>query len=81
MASLNDYSNNAKIICPYFKMQYRTSIRCCGFLEGQKSTNLVFATSELKTKHIYNFCASRCYFGCPIALSCSEEEENEENSM
>lgn len=74
MASLNDYSNNAKIICPYFKMQYRISIQCTGFLEGQKLTNLVFETSELKTKHIYNFCASRCFAGCPVALACSEEE-------
>ena len=75
MASLNDYSNNAKIKCPYFRMQYRTSIRCGGFLEEQDSTNLVFGTGKAKTDHINSFCTNGCWKGCALAILIAEREE------
>lgn len=73
MASINDFSNNAKIICPFFKMQYKTSLQCLGFNKGQQSTNLVFKTAEDKTNYINSFCTSGCYKGCPIAIAIQEE--------
>lgn len=72
MASLNDYSNNAKILCPYFKMQYKCSVQCAGIFDNQKTTTLNFNNEAHKTSHIYSFCSSKCWEGCPLALLIEE---------
>lgn len=80
----NNYSNSAKVFCPYFKEQYRCKIKCEGFAEHQVNTYLTFKTSLDKQNYLNDFCISAgCYLGCPIAIAINEslymhslEEEN-----
>jgi len=73
---LNSYSNNADIVCPYFKEQHRCSVKCEGMFENQFNTILTFRTSNDKTVHINNFCiGTRCYLGCPVAIAINEKME------
>lgn len=73
---LNSYSNNANIICPFFKEQHRYSIKCDGMFDNQYNTILTFKTSNDKTVHINNFCVgTKCYLGCPIAIAINEKYE------
>lgn len=75
MASLNDYSNNAKILCPFFKMQYKNSIQCSGVFSNQQTTTLNFDNGKHKTSHIEDFCTTWCWRGCPLAIAINERAE------
>ena len=76
--SLNSFSNNAKIFCPFFKEQRDLSIRCEGMFIGTHSTKIVFKNKEAKNEHLYDYCInSKCYLGCPIAIAIQEKLELE----
>ena len=75
---LNDYLNNANIVCPFFIMQYKTSIQCQGMFDKQKNTNLCFYNKLAKTEYINNFCTNNCYKGCPVAIAILERLELED---
>ncbi len=74
-------TSDAWIKCPYFLKQRekeKNALYCCPIFENQKSTKIIFNTSEDKDEHIKNFCATGFYLGCPIAIAAQEKLELDE---
>lgn len=74
-------TSDAWIKCPYFlkqKENEKKALYCCPIFENQKSTKIIFNTSEDKDEHTKNFCATGFYLGCPIAIAAQEKQELDE---
>lgn len=60
-ARMPNITSDAWIKCPYFLKQIeneKKALYCCPIFENQKSTKIIFNTSEDKDEHIKNFCAT-----------------------
>lgn len=56
----------ADIKCPFLNYIKAKDIFCESVDEKSDFTHLHFATKAKRNEYIYDFCACRCFVGCPI---------------
>lgn len=79
---MTEVSSSAKIKCPYFlrqKEKEKNALYCCPIFDNQQSIKLTFKSAADKDSHLNNFCATGCYYGCPIAIAARERYELSED--
>lgn len=68
---------SSKIMCPYFLRENgdNTCLFCSKIFDGQQTTRLKFLNKKKRLEHVKNFCSTKAYQGCPIAIACQEYYE------